>query len=608
MPRGFDQMFGDDQSPVPIPSSEREVQAQLDRITNQLEGDIPARALKFLRYIVEETLAGRANRIKAYTVGVEVFDRDPKFDAQSDPVVRIEAGRLRRALERYYLGAGQNDIIRISIPKGGYVPSFEMREGADGGRAPTPTAPLGAVAPRSPLTRGGWIGVAAILAVVVPMVSLGWISLSGKLTQSVEKPEPPSVSGPTLLVTPFANLGAGSEAKIYAEGLHEEILGQLAGFKEIRVVGRETSRTIQTDAELARVRSELGIGFVLEGSVRASPSHVRVLARLIDAQAGRILWSQAYDDDLQLRDLFKIQEDVAQKVATALAQPYGVLFRAEGAEQQAQRPDDLDSYACSLNFYEYRTALSPDGHAGIRACLERTVALYPRYATARAMLAIIYLDEERYGFNPRKGPPNALGRAMESARLAIRLDPDNARALQSMMMVLFFAQQPKEALEMGERAVKQNPNDTELLAEFGTRLGQAGAWERSTEVMQLALDRNPGHSAYYSGSLALNAYMQHDYTRARTLIRQSGLVNFPLYHFVAAIIYAQLGMRADAREARDQFLQMRPNIFEQWDTEMARRNFRPEDAVHLADGARKAGFPVPETTVAETLVRPGPQR
>jgi hypothetical protein len=103
-----------------------DIRAQVDRILTSLSFRIPERSQKLLRYVVEETLAGRADRIKAYSIATIAFGRDSSFDPQSDPVVRIEAGHLRRALERYYLTAGQQDPIRITIPTGGYVPCFSQ--------------------------------------------------------------------------------------------------------------------------------------------------------------------------------------------------------------------------------------------------------------------------------------------------------------------------------------------------------------------------------------------------------------------------------------------------------------------------------------------------
>jgi TolB-like protein len=586
-----------------LPPSAEDVRAQLERLVASPDLDVPPRARRFLRYVVEETLAGRAGRIKAYSIGTEVFGRDPSFDAQSDPVVRIEAGRLRRALEHYYLVAGQADPVVISIPKGGYVPHFacHLPQAED---PPAPAMPPAENSVVSLTRRWAWLGAGTVVLLATLVGLVLWRATHDVL-------QPPTLASatllpeePTLVVMPFANLGELPEARIYADGLTEEVLSQLARFKEITVLGRETSRSIPPGADLARIRRELGARYVLEGSIRAAANHLRVTGRLLETETGVVLWSQDYDEDLRIRDFFAIQDDIAEKVATAVGQPYGIIFRADEKRVRATAPDDLEAYACTLQFYGYRASLSAEKHAATRTCLERAVARYSSYATAWAMLSVLYLDEDRFGFNPRPGSPGATQRAIDAARRAIRLDPENVRALQALMLALFFTGQPTEALRIGEQAVALNPNDTELLADFASRLGQIGAWDRGATLLEQALARNPGHSDYYNGMLAVHAYMKHDYRRAEALIHQVSLEKFPLYHFIAAIIYAQLGMTRQADEAREQFLRMRPTIFDHWDEELAKRNFRPEDAVHLAEGARKAGFPVPDRTAAERALEP----
>ena len=583
-----------------------DVRAQLERLLASPDLDVPARLRKFLRYIVEETLAGRADRIKAYSVGTEVFERDANFDAQSDPVVRIEAGRLRRALDHYYLIPGLADPVIIDVPKGGYVPRFTLRavQGVAAADPLPPAAPLPGPPLDSPSRpqRALWLGLCALLLAAAVTASTWWGT-------SHQIPPPPAQasaammpSGPTLVVMPFMSLGEGPETKIYAQGLTEEVLSQLARFKELSVLGRETSQSIPPGADAARIRRELGVRYVLEGSVRTAAHQLRVAGRLLDAETGAVLWSQAYDDDLRVRGFFAIQDDVAQKVATAVGQPYGIVFRSDERRAQAGAPEDLEAYACTLQFYGYRAALSPAGHAAIRTCLERAIARYPSYATAWAMLSMLYLDEDRFGFNPGTGSDKATQRAIDAARRAVQLDPENVRALQALMLALFFTEQPVEALQVGERAVALNPNDTELLGEFGSRVGQSGDHKRGMALMEQALARNPGHSGFYNGTLAQLAYLERDYHRAEFLMRQVSLEKFPLYHFVSAIIYAQLGMKPEAAEARDRFLQMRPTFFEQWDREVAKRNYGPQDGALLAEGARKAGFPVPDRTAAEEAV------
>jgi len=592
------------------PPSADGVRAQVERLLASPDFDVPARARKFLRYIIEETLAGRADRIKGYSVGLEVFGRDPDFDAQSDPVVRIEAGRLRRALERYYLSAGLSDPVVITIPKGAYVPHFAVQTPLPmdpSAPAAQPVADATGLVPSArPWLLGLGIGAAAMAAALAGFAQWGRPFGGEQPVYQRSASLPPG--GATLIVMPFVDLGEPPAAKIYADGLTEEVLSQLARFKEITVLGRETSRSLPPDADAVRIHRDLGVRYVLEGSVRAASNRLRVTSRLLDAGMGTVLWSRSYDDDMRVRDLLTIQDSVARQVATAVAQPYGIIHRADETRTGSRAPDDLEAYHCTLRFYAYRAGLSEEGHADTRTCLEWAVARHPGYATAWAMLSILYLDEDRFAFNPRTGAAAPSQRALDAARRAIRLDPENVRALQALMMALFFAQQPAEALAIGERALALNPNDTELLGEFGSRVGLAGDWKRGSELLEQALARNPGHSGFYSGTLALHAYMQRNYARARILIRQAGQEKFPLYHLVASVIHAQLGSQSEAAEARDRFLQMRPTLFEHWDEEIAKRNFRPEDAAHLAEGARKAGFPLPARTAAEAALQASPSQ
>ena len=582
------------------PSAE-DIRGQLHRIVTSSEFPAFGRAAAFLTYIIEETLAGRANRLKGFSIAMEVFRRDEHF-TQEDPVVRIEAGRLRRAIERYYLVAGQIDPIRIDIPKGGYVPTFQWRaqqfddiESENSGLEARPHQwppatsrwglPTLAV---TALTALGVIGVAAVFWVTAGFAIVG--------TNPRAIPEEP-----TLVVAPFANLGEGEEAKLYSLGLTEELLTTLPRFKEIKVFGRETSKGLTPDVDVVQVRKQLGARYLLAGGVRAAGDRMRVSARLIDTADGAILWSQNYDNDLRSIDLFKVQTDVANRVATSVAQPYGIIAQADAARAP---PDDLDAYACTLTFYAYRTELSPEGHASVRSCLQAAVTRYPGYATAWAMLSMIYLDEDRYRFNRTPGELTPTQRALQTARRAIQIEPANTRALQALMAALFFNHERAEAIDVGERALATNPNDTELMGEFGTRLAIAGQWRRGAALLDQAIALNPGGGGFYRGNRALASYMLGDIAGAVAGIRQSDLQKFPLFHAVAAIIYAEAGMTADARREGETFVKMRPDFIPNITAEMSSRGMSSRDLARLIAGLRKAGLTVPDDPQAIATISP----
>jgi adenylate cyclase len=581
--------------------SQKEIRNQLERVIGSPEFHVPARAVTFLRYIVEETLAGRAGRIKGYSIAVEVFARDTDF-SQDDPVVRIEAGRLRRALERYYLIAGQDDPIRVEIPKGGYVPAFKWNHSnSSSGVLPENAAPMETRAywPRL-LSQRAHFFVAGTLALIICLTAGAYWTFGPPasnrlaLAASGSAGMPSGLNGPSLLVAPFADLGEGPESGLYATGITEELLSVLPRFKELRVMGRETSRALPSKVDASLVRDELGARYLLAGAVQVSGAKIRVTARLVETETGVILWSQTYDDNLRLRDLFAIRSDVAAKVATIIAQPYGVIYQADLANAP---PEDPSAYRCTLQFYAYRGELSAEEHAAVRECLERVVADFPTYVTAWSMLSIVYVDEDRFGFNPRSGAPGPLLRSLTAAQRAVELDPSNIRALQSLMTALFLSNRLGESIEIGERGLALNPNDTEFLGEFGSRLALSGQWQRGAAMLRDALAHNPGGGGFYHAVLALSAYMLRDDQTSLVEIRQANLSSLPLFHAVAAIIYAQHGMMKEATREGQTFVKLRPTFMSNINSELRKRNFTESDSVRIVAGLQKAGLlPVDRAT------------
>ncbi len=572
------------------PPSLGEVRDQLARILDSPEFVVPQRARAFLRFVVEQSLAGHADRLKGYTIATAVFERDTSFDAQADPVVRTEAGRLRRALERYYLVAGQADPVLIEVPKGGYVPMFSRRA------APEPKAP----ADEMPVSiRSGLAGPArwrAAAVVVVVLVALAAV-VGLQQTRWAGRPgavvEPPLPDSPTLLVMPFSSLGEGDEATLYAAGVTDEILTKLSRFKDLAVLGGNAAWGLPATADPPSIAPELSSRYLVTGSLRLSGREMRVSSRLVDAETGTVLWAKTYEENLGGKELFAIQEDIAQQVTDTIAQPYGVVFRSELQRTAGQPPGDLEAYACTLRFFVYRAQPSPEAHALVRECLERAVARFPGYATAWAMLSVLALDEDRFAFNPRPGEPTPIERALQAARRAVDLDANNARGLQALMMASFFRGEVGEAERVGELALAANPQDSELLGEFALRIAMAGQWQRGRELAERALARDPAYSGYCHAVLALIAYMQRDGDRAEAEIRQANLTKFSLYHAIAAVIYAERGLMAEARREGAQFTELHPKFVANVDAELRKRNLRPEDRARLVRGLVKAGVPVP---------------
>jgi len=242
----------------PAPTAEK-IQQQLQRILTSPEFQATDRQREFLQFVVTETIAGRDQEIKGYTVATQVFGRKEDFDQAIDPIVSIQANKLRRSLERYYLIAGTQDPVRIDIPKGTYVPTFCEQIGieSDG----TYSSDLGSEI----RFEGSW---------------------------------------PSMLVRTFKNLTGDPELNYLTVGLATELAMEITRYQDIRVLmyGQEGHGKRASDT-VAR--------FVIDGSVRKDRTGIKVAVNLVDTTTNTQVWGDMHQSDLEAAQLIAFQEEVA---------------------------------------------------------------------------------------------------------------------------------------------------------------------------------------------------------------------------------------------------------------------------------------------------------
>lgn len=566
--------------------SELEIRAQLDRIRSSPEFDTPERARKFLVYVIEEAIAGRAGRIKAYTIATEVFGREASFDAQADPAVRIEAGRVRRALERYYLVAGRDDPIVIAMPKGGYVPTFTRRSpgGLDA------NIEVGG-ARRSLREDWHWLAFGIVALAMTSLI----MTIVPRLRVFIEQQNVAALTEgnarpaiPRLLVEPFEDLSGGQLSSTIARGLTDEVISQIVKFKEIAVVAGHSSEL--PDTNMLGSKPPL---YTLQGTVRLDNTKLRLGVRLVQRSDQSILWASNYDEVLDVGNLLTIEAEVARSVATALAQPYGIIFQADATNLAQTPPQDWDAYACTLSYYGYRASLDPQAHTLVQTCLQKAVARFPNYATAWALLSLTYIDELRFRYRFSQPSPVSLDRAVETAARAVELDPQNVRALQAEMLGLFFRGEPEAALKVGARAMTLNPNDTELAGEYGFRLALSGEWSEGCKLVAGAVERNPGPLGYFETALAVCSYIAGDYPAAERWARLADMQTNPIYHLILLAILGRSGQTEEAAAELQWLHANAPELVRNIRHEVAMRVSRPVDQEKFMDGIRLAGLVLP---------------
>jgi TolB-like protein len=543
--------------------------------------------------VVDEALAGRGDRLHAYPIAVEVLGRDASFDPQNDPVVRMEAGRLRRRLERYYLGAGQSDPIRIDVPKGGYAPIFTRQPHGRRARAP----PAFLVPWRGPQRR--WSSS--------PWVALGALALAGAILLAAAglRLERPTVEiegervalqqrGPAVIVLPFENLSDIGSDDFLAEGLTEELISNLMRFGELRLYSAYGSFLEQPTADPVELGARLDIGYVIKGSVRRGPDRVRLVAHLIEAQTGQHLWTETYDRALTTENLFAIQEQLAADLASQLAQPYGIIQQVTVDSFRRERPETLFAYDCVLRAFDYRRTQGRDKHAASSKCLEAAVRRDPGYADAWAVLADNYLDEFRYGYGPRPYARAALAAALSTARHAVELDRDSVLALLALSTVHFYRGEFAEAEQIHRRLLSLNPTNPHVLGQVGWRTARAGNWDEGIALVRRSIDRSIKAPWGYHMAIAIDDYRRGDYHTALAEAEQFAGARIATAAIVLAAVHGQLGNKEEARRALDRAQTFDALAIQDPRAWLRRAINLPEDVIdQLMDGLIKAGLPTP---------------
>ncbi|MBW9080696.1 hypothetical protein JNB84_22285 [Rhizobium pusense] len=559
-----------------------EVYVQLERILSCDRVNLPERARRFLRFVVTETLEGRSIYLKAYTIADVVFGRR-NFDAQSDPAVRIEAGRIRRELERYYLMAGPKEPVIISIPKGGYVPTFErgVVPDADPSSIEAGSDDVGfarVVREHENSKESGKSRVSVRAMVAIPF-AIAAVAALGSFWHLGKEPSATGDGRASIAVGTFDHEIDDKDLARIAQGTSDEVITRLVKFDEIVVIDAVPGAP-NSKSQSAR--------YLLEGSLRKQGVKVRSNVRLIRQSDNAVIWASTYDTDLSVQTALEGEAAVAEKVAIAVAQPFGVLFSSD-----AGVTGGWEAYDCAQAYYSYRRLMTGDSLATAQNCLTSLTAKFPDDATSLAMLSLTKLDQVRFSYKLGSAPPkDGLDTALQLARRASQIDPQNARVLQALMLASFFTNDIPAALEAGAASYALNPNDTEVAGEYGLRLSMGGKWETGCDLVSKAVSQGAGPGGYYEVGMALCAFMRDDLQAAELWSRMSDLAYNPMHRMVLAAILGASGKTSQAQLEIQWLNKNAPALIPNVEREISTRLARPQDQEKILSGLRAAGVPL----------------
>jgi len=553
-----------------------------------------------LRYLVEETLAGRSRELKGYTIGVSVFGREEGFDPQADPVVRLEARRLRRDLDGYYVSDGRFNPLRISVPTGKYIPEFQ-RSGVDA--YPTKDEADAADDERDDDADAGGDRVLGIpsrhlLWWVVAVLALGLAALAIVVLWPANHPAPvrsgeEQVHGPGLMVLPFEAQGNTEQGALLAYGISDQIITELSRFPDIRLYMPPAGVDRSAPADAVETGKRLGVTYVVTGSVSLDASTAMIQARLVEVETGRILWTDKYHRALASEPLLAVQGEIATAIASALGQPYGIIRNDISRRLSNDTQPSMSSYECVLRAYRYRRTFSKQLFTPALSCLEEAVKHDPDYAEAWAMLGWLYLDMTRFEWASGDDVVSARDKALRAASKAVVLDNKNALALKALSSIKHYMGNYEEAERLQREALALNPNDPDTLAQLGWRLAARGNFEEGIPFLKRAIERTLNPPGWYFHLIAIDHYRHGRYAEMLTIASRGIMEGAGIGWSLVAIAQGGLGNAEGAEEALRNMAEAAPRLNRDPGKVFRMHGTTDDIADALVEGLRKAGWTPP---------------
>lgn len=554
-----------------FPVSHSDARDELERILADPEFHCAERNKKFLRFIAEEFFAGRTNTLKAYTIAVDVFGRPPSFDASTDPIVRIEATRLRAALIRYYETHAGEHGLEIRLPKGHYAPEFVRVA-----REPK-------FAPPQPATgeRRAWPRFVGVLHEARQRMSAGFALAAGALASAVAiigfaAFQDSSVSitdRPTVSVDIVLN---GSAQDAQAVALRDALMIALSRFNTLRLsAGTYTASTSNSrpDAPL-HSRYQILLKYSADGPGQS------MWWQIVDKSSGEAIRAGEEKVAADSPSPEDPDDPLVSKLAVRIASIRGVINTIETA-RDLEKPSLGNG--CVLRAGLALTSGDPDLRTDARSCLERTLRIRPYDPDAHAMLAAILLASD-----PGRTSLELANRASDHAEKAVALAPQSDRSYMAQMMAAFRVGHLETARQAGKRAIALNPNNPAIAAKYSSILFAMGDWDEAVPLAQKALLIDDAPQPDAERTLAFDAYRRGAYDEAITRLKQMPDSRCELSQLLLTASLAQAGDNQGASTMLASIKGTRRDFDRAFQIDMESRRLTPVLVKALDDGLKLA--------------------
>jgi TolB-like protein/Flp pilus assembly protein TadD len=484
---------------------------------------------------------------------------------------------------------GEQQVKNIDEPVRAY------RAGAGSKRSSIQKKSL--VTPRSPVRS---VSIAAITVIAAVIATLLWLQpwMPDKedvsdVPQAWETPDKPSIA-----VLPFSNMSDDRDQEYFSDGITEDIITDLSKISGLFVIARNsTFQYKRTPVDIKEIARELGVRYVLEGSVRKAGDQVRINAQLIDVATGGHMWADRYDG--RLHNIFELQDNVTRKIITALAVQLTTGEQTQVGQKDTDNPEAYDAF---LRGWEHYLRQTPEDFSKAVSHFENAIKADPQYARAYAALAATYWEVWKRFWHKRLGLPYGSHEPRYRAEQFLIKAMENPTPLahQVASAMLLHQQQHEDAIAEAQRAIALDPNDAESYVALAAALSLSGQADEALDSVERAMRLNPHYPAYYLYQFGLARFVTGEFDEAAMSLEKATALN-PDDRWSYRLLLATYGLLGRSEDATRALQAIEQRGERGWLNAIDPLTIRtsafwipfkePRNTEKLAEGLRKAGVP-----------------
>jgi TolB-like protein len=459
---------------------------------------------RFLSYIVNETLCGRSNTIKEYTIAINVLNKPVSFKPQHDAIVRIHAGRLRRALNYYYKDQGAADLIEITVPKGSYVPVFENKNQPEHKH-------------------------------------------NEELISDLREAQTSTV---TIAIMPFKSFEKDKSRLAFADSLGQQLSAEFGRFPDFSVLSYYTTQQLSIkNKEIHEVTADFGVQYIVTGNVQFESRRLRVAVQLTDTHSGAQIWTELYHRPYVPSDLFEVADNIVTHIIAVLGDFNGLIIQQ--LKKGLIKNKFGKSYSTMLSWYnDFYSTFNRISFNKAYAAMELAVDQDSSNEVAWAFLGELSLLSILF-HQSTKGNP--LLYAYKCAHKALKINPVSQHAHITLGMANIFHNNKQAGMESLEYALALNPNASGISGIIGCLMICVGEYEQGISLIRDSIDRNRSYPPFFNLFISLYHFKNKEYALAYQLVDKSGISGLVLNAVLLISILAHMGRKAEAYDMMKTF-------------------------------------------------------